>query len=266
MRPKTDIIIGVDDDFKGMKGEPNIAFRQRYRSLLTGVCDDFQGHDVQLKMNSGLRVLGHEAIEIVEEAGLEAMLDYKLGPDVLDTMLADIRALAVFTCIRRFTFRVECPVEFLTGRDSEPGARALMPNTSFLPVGPVTDLSEDYYRVRMGLHGGRSEAMRNFGIDVLNFKDNVSEVICSPRDIAYFHAGFWEDRSPVTPAVRPEGLPGNEGNNVNALNVRKAVGAGSSAIIVASPVMRSPDRRKALSMVVGQLREAEEELRHSNGK
>lgn len=265
----TDLIIAIDDKFDDAEAatlSPSGLF-VRARVLLLRSCDSFTGlktpvtgRPIQLKLNTLARVLGHECFEIIEDAGLEAFADYKIGNDVLDTLWADIRALRIFSCIKRLTFRVECPVEFLSGAELKgerrPGARELMPQTSFLPVGPVTDLRESYYADRMGLKNGRAEAMMLFGDDVEKFGPHVVETICGPVDIAHFKPSFWTTHSPITPAVRPIGLQGNEANNLNAFNVEKAIKAGSKGLVIGSPIMGSGDQRKAAQLVLDQMAEA----------
>jgi hypothetical protein len=255
------LVIGIDDkldkpQFLTMHPKDK---RLYLRSLLEQACRDFRGlmtpngEPVQLKLNTVLRVLGHEGIEIVEESGLGLFADYKFGQEVLDTMWADIRALRGYECLKRITFRYDCQVEFLAGLNGKEGACSILPHVKFLPVGPVTDLSEHFYAFRMGLRGGRPEAMQKFGAQVLQFGPLVTENICSPADIQHFDADYWDNHDPVTPAVRPIGLEGNQGNSANAFNVEKAVGSGSVALVIASPIMGAESPREAASLVIQQI-------------
>lgn len=260
-----DLIVAVDDKLADKQATQmsSRAKRQRMKELLRHTCKNLQGlkvpqrdgrnRPVQIKLNSIARALGYESLEIVQDAGLDLFLDWKLGPDVLDTMLADVRGISGYMHIQRFTFRVEAQVEFLTGQQGEVGACELMPHTSFLPVGPVTDLSEDYYRNRMGISGGRPDAVRNFCEDVGHFGRHVSEVICGPADIQHFPQDFLRSHKPITPAVRPAGLGGNEGNNRNALTVEKAIKAKSAGLVIGSPIMGAADQRKAAVHVIEQI-------------
>lgn len=256
------LVIGIDDkldkpQFLTMHPKDK---RLYLRSLLQQACGDFRGlvtpngEPVQLKLNTVLRVLGHEGIDIVEESGLGLFADYKFAQEVLDTMWADIRALRGYECLKRITFRYDCQVEFLAGVNDKEGACAILPNVKFLPVGPVTDLHDDFYFSRMGLRGGRPEAMRRFGIEVWRFESHVEEVICAPTDIFDLDRNFfWEEHKAVTPAVRPTGLEGNSGNNANAFNVEKAVESGSVALVIASPIMGAEIPRDAASLVIRQI-------------
>ena len=132
-----------------------------------------------------------------------------------------------------------------------------MPNVSFMAVGPLTDNDDTYFEKR-GL-GNREHGVCDFGKTVAReFGYATTETIMAPKDIAFLPSGFFDTRSPVTPAVRPVGLPGNEANDSNALNVAGAIHAGSSAIIVASPIMRSPDKMDAATRVLDQIGEARE--------
>jgi orotidine-5'-phosphate decarboxylase len=144
----------------------------------------------------------------------------------------------------------------LAGLGDEPGACAILPNVSFLPVGPVTDLQEHFYPGRLGLRGGRPEAMHYFGAQIMMFGNHVSELICAPPDIQHFDPEIWIDHQPVTPAVRPKGLSGNVGNNINAFDVEAAVEAGSSALVIASPIMGAENPRKAAELVISQIKNA----------
>jgi hypothetical protein len=255
------LVIGVDDklDKPQFLNMPPKEKRLYMRTLLQSACDHFaglwtpNGEPVQLKLNTVLRVLGHECIDMVEAAGLGLFADYKFGQEVLDTMWADVRALRGYTCLRRITFRVECQVEFLAGMGENVGACAILPDVKFLPVGPVTDLNEQYYKLRMGLRGGRPAAMRKFGAQVMLFGEHVTEIICAPSDIKHFDAELWKNRKPVTPAVRPIGLKGNGLNSPNAFNVEKAVEAGSTALVIASPIMEADEPRSAAELVIGQI-------------
>ena len=99
--------------------------------------------------------------------------------------------------------------------------------------------------------------MKRVGDDVLFFGDYVTEVICSPKDIAHFNAAFWTNHKPVTPAVRPSGLQGNTANDVNAFSVEKAIKAGSAGLIIGSPIMSAPNRRNAAELVIEQMAETQ---------
>ena len=233
--------------------------RDRWRTQLSVVCDQFSGlvnpcngRPIQIKLNVSARALGTGCFEIVRDAGLNLFLDWKLGPDVLDTMWSDIGGLVGYDHIRRFTFRVETQEAFLDGKDDQSGAVAMLPNCSFLPVGPITDLPEDYFSRRQLNADSRSGAMRRFGEDVANFRD-VYEVICSPADIKYFPSGFWDTRKPITPAIRPVGLGGNTGNSGNALTVEAAIRAGSAGLVIGSPIMQAEDLRAAAELVLKQM-------------
>lgn len=259
-----DLIIGVDDQFKAavvMNMSPHDR-REYAKRILNEACEAFTGltvpgtgKKIQLKLNTVARVLGHQCIETVGEAGLDVFLDEKIGPDILDTLWADMRALRGYENLRRFTFRVECQPAFLCGRGQDEGACTILPNVSFLPVGPVTDLTDAYF-FEMGYRDGRPEAMLEFGYTVSKFDSCVTEVICSPGDISSFETGFWQKHKPVTPAVRPKGLKGNEANNVNAFDVEKAISAGSSGLILASPIMGAVNKRQAAEIVLEQMGEA----------
>lgn len=251
----TDLIIGIDDTLEDLLGTPSRLIRARFGDMIKNNCDTFQGLPVDLKLNVAARTVGHRYIEIIEEAGFGLFLDYKLGPDVLDTMWADMRALSGFKCIKRLTFRVECPVEFLAGHDGEMGACQILPGTKFLPVGPVTDLLPSYYE-RMGFID-RTEALGDFEHQVKFFGEHVTEVICAPSDIMRFSPNFLRDRAPVTDAVHPTGLGGNSKNNQNAFTVEKAVTAGANAIIVASPITQADSPRVAAELVLNQLQTAD---------
>ena len=255
------LVIGIDDKLDDPKVEAMHPKDKRMylQALLKSACGCFvdlwtpNGEPVQLKLNTVLRVLGQECIDIVEEAGLGLFADYKFGQEVLDTMWADVRALRGYNCLKRITFRYDCQVEFLAGKDGKEGACAILPGVKFLPVGPVTDLSEHFYAFRMGLSGGRAEAMQKFGAQVVQFGTHVTENICAPSDIKHFDRDFWDDHQPVTPAVRPVGLEGNPGNNPNAFNVEKAVEARSIALVIASPIMGAESPRRAAELVINQI-------------
>lgn len=266
-----DLIIAVDDklnDIAAWTMDPKKK-RDRLRGLFIDTCDAVTGlkvpisnANVQLKSNTGLRAIGHECFDIATEAGVDIFADYKLPPEVLDTLFADLRALMGYKCIKRLTFSVKNQIELLCGRLEKDGtltkgACELMPHTSFLPVGLVTDLKDDYYLKRLGF-ANRAEAMKSFEEDTLHFDTNISEVICGPKDIPLFEKDFWVCLNAVTPAVRPTGLPGNEANNLNAFDVPKAIQIGSSGLVIGSPVMDAKmGCRKATELVIGQIGEAQ---------
>lgn len=244
------LIVGGDTKFDTSRSWKEVE-AEAY-ALLSSLCEDLSGSGVQIKLNAVLRALGYRAVEMVEEAGLTMCADLKLI-DVVDTMLSDIRALAHFPCIRRLTFRVEAHIDFLRGSDGKPGACEIMPNTSFMPVGPLTDNDDEYFKERG--FGNRPRGVQLFSRHVLLFGDLTKETIMSPKDIRHLVDGFLDQHAPVTPAVRPIGLLGNERNDANALNVGDAIKAGASAIIVASPIMKAKNRMGAVNTVLDQIGE-----------
>ena len=246
------LIVAVDDKFFDLT-DPDEGWVRANRVLLTA-CENLAGSGVQLKLNTIARILGyHHAFSLIEKSGLYVMVDMKYA-DIVDTSLADIRAISGFSCIRRVTFRVETDESFLIGSDSLEGAQSLMPNVSFLPVGPLTDNTDVYYQ-RRG-QDSRASALRKFFADVELFGDSVTEAIMSPVDIKLASRDFMDNHNPITPAVRPVGLKGNERNNANALNVSDAIAAGAKAIIVGSPIMQAPNPLDAVLTILDQIGEA----------
>ena len=74
-----DLLIGLDDKQLDLRGKPSQRIRTRFLDMIDQACEDFQGLDVQLKLNVAARAYGHETIELIENAGLTVFLDYKFG-------------------------------------------------------------------------------------------------------------------------------------------------------------------------------------------
>lgn len=236
------LIVGVDESFK--KTATSSDTITRARRLLTETCEELKEFEVQIKLNTLIRVLGFEAYEIVAASGLTVFADHKFS-DIVDTILSDVRALRHYPCIKRITFRSEMHTDF------PQEALELMPGTSFIPVGVLTDNDDTYFK-EYGI-ASRADALRQFCNRVQHFSE-IIEVVMSPQDLKHLTSEFKTRYNILTPAVRPEGLSGNARNNANATTVEEAFRAGATAIIVGSPIMTAGNRKKATELVLDQIK------------
>jgi orotidine-5'-phosphate decarboxylase len=202
-----------------------------------------QNTGVTLKMNSVLRAIGYDAVDLVHDYGLKVMADLKLY-DIADTLKIDGMLLR------------ETKPEFLTvvcstGVKAMKALKAELPDTEIMGVTVLTDLTEDDTQAMF--------ACSTFGA-VLRFahlakKASLEGLVSSAKEVPMLLEEFETLFTLNTPAIRPlwSIVPGDGQNPDRVMTPTKAIQAGVSRMVVGRPITLAKDPYDAVMRILDEI-------------
>ncbi|MEI8339816.1 MAG: orotidine-5'-phosphate decarboxylase [bacterium] len=204
--------------------------------ILEELADAIGSTGVYIKINSGLRCLGHDAIRLLHRSGLKVFGDLKLN-DIPETLSTEGYILEKF---KPELLTVMCT----TGVKSMAALKNELPNTEILGVTVLT-------------HLGENECVRMFGcpIDaaVMKFAEIAAEakidgLILSPREVSMIRAIHGNLFTYNTPAIRPAWsvVAGDDQNKKRVMTPAEAIKAGADRIVVGRPILQAPSMYDAI--------------------
>lgn len=214
---------------------------------------DFAGLGITIKGSTVFRFFGWTALAHLQSAGYGIFGDYKIL-DVRGTVENDASWLRLFDSIKILTIAEDVHPDVFTS------LAETLPNAIIAPTNPLTDLEDEHFKRRGEV--SREHAVRHFFARVAELP--ARGVICSPDDLKYTPPGFSEGWEIITPAIRPAfARVENDKNAVNALTPREAILAGSSQLVVGSPIRHNDDMRGNAMRILDEIGEA---LIEKNGR
>ncbi len=229
--PQQRLVIGCDPKFTTNMNRQKMI--DECKKKLDFCCEKLGPLGVTCKVNTIFRILGNDAIAQVQQAGLGVFLDGKFF-DIENTIKNDLMFWSTFgDTIKICTLAEKIKPKIYSA------ASQLMSDTIFCPVGPLTDLTNEDFRVWYGSEYDRVRAVKKFLHQSCELK-GARGVVCSPLDIKHGPDDLQSKRVIITPGIRRSSDPTDD-NSPNAMAPREAIEAGASYLVVGRPVMRASD-------------------------
>lgn len=205
---------------------------------------NLRGTGVILKMNSGLRAFGYDAIDVVHNQKLKVMADLKLY-DIADTLKIDGMLLR------------EAKPEFLTvvcstGVKAMKALKAELPDTEIMGITVLTDLNDDDSRAMFSC--STLEAVLRFAHLATGVP--LGGLVSSAKEVpALIEEGFEKLFTFNTPAIRPlwSLVPGDGQNPDRVMTPKKAILAGIDRMVVGRPITLAKNPYDAVMRILDEI-------------
>ncbi|QSH39371.1 orotidine-5'-phosphate decarboxylase [Candidatus Kaiserbacteria bacterium] len=207
------------------------------------LADDIQGTDVYVKLNSILRLSGYSLIDDLQAQQLRVFADLKLF-DISATLAND------GILLRRFAPEI-LTASCASGVDALKRLNEELPETEILGVTVLTTLTEQEVQAIYGCTIPDAvlrlaEVAAQAGIDGL---------VCAPTEVGMLRERFGDTLSINTPGVRPvwANVKGDDQNLDRVMTPEKAVVAGADRVVIGRPIIKSPNRRRAIQATIDEI-------------
>lgn len=220
--------------------------RQQIFYQILRLTQDLKGTGVVIKVNSALRAIGYDLIDLIHSHGLKVFADLKLI-DIGETLSTDGVLLR------------EAKPELLTtmcvaGITSMQALKAELPDTEVLGVTVLTSLKDADTQTMFTC--STEEAVMRFAQVAADAK--IDGLISSPKEAEVLRAKFGIVLSLNTPAIRPTWaiIPGDDQNPDRIMTPAKAIRAGADRIVVGRPIVRAEKPYDAVMRTIEEIASA----------
>ncbi|GBE15001.1 MAG TPA: orotidine-5'-phosphate decarboxylase [Proteobacteria bacterium] len=194
-----------------------------------------------LKVGSQLfSVGGPDIVRRIRRTGASVFLDLKFH-DIPNTVRKAVEAVVPLG-ISFFT------VHASGGRDMISAARDAARDAKVLAVTVLTSLGKsDMSEIGVGLDVEEQVV----GLAKLARAAGADGIVCSPLEVALLRDTLDDECILVTPGVRPVGSAGDDQTRI--ATPAQAVRAGADYLVVGRPVVKAPDRVRAVEMILDEM-------------
>ena len=205
------------------------------------LADDIGPDVAALKVGSQLFTRqGPQIVERIIGSGGKVFLDLKYH-DIPNTVATAVRGAAALG------------VSWLTvhasgGREMIQAARDAAGDVRVLAVTVLTSLDQDAVK-EIGWDGDIRERVLSFA--VMAREAGADGIVCSPLEVSAVRAVVDDECVLVTPGIRPSGTAADD--QARIATPEKAVADGADYLVVGRPVVKAPDRKEAVRMILEEM-------------
>jgi orotidine-5'-phosphate decarboxylase len=205
------------------------------------LADDIGPDVAALKVGSQLFTRqGPQIVERIIGSGGKVFLDLKYH-DIPNTVATAVRGAATLG------------ISWLTvhasgGRDMIRAARDAAGDARILAVTVLTSLDQDAVK-EIGWDGNIRE--RVLSLAAMAREAGADGIVCSPLEVSAVRGVVDDECVLVTPGIRPKGTAADD--QARIATPEKAVADGADYLVVGRPVVKAPDRKEAVRMILEEM-------------